>query len=223
MTISNNLIQMDQHAISGTCMAYIRKAEHRFFPASFRLSLLKSGKASIKGDLAPGRSSRASVILVNPGAAVSKVRDALDVMLKHLEANKPGAVNGIATTTSGKQLLFITPRLDVSSTETLEIGSKEQLEKSSAEFPHMLVYVPATLRHWNDAYDDIEAFKRVLQREGLPRGFLSTALGKLPVIESRSGIRADVERRNVWIPPGEGYFSYDGFDEEEEEEEDDEG
>lgn len=173
----------------------------------------------VKGELAPGRSSRACVVLINPGVSLSDIKNALDAALSHLERTKPGVVHGIAVPQKGKQLLFFTPRLELEAAETLEISGKADLEKPHDGLAHLLVYAPPTLRHWQDAYDDIEAFKRTLQHEGLTRGFLSTALGRLPVIESKSGIRAEIEHRRTWVP--DNYFSLEGFDDDDEEDEED--
>jgi hypothetical protein len=173
---------------SGVCMALIRKlGDYKFYPTTFSLDLT-STKHSVKGKLAPGRSDRSLVLLINPGIDRADVLSALKNAAAFIRKNKPGAVNVLAVPLDKKQSPALgTASLVADEAATLAIDGKKQLDEPLSVLPYSIVYAPATLRHWQDAYDDLRAVAEAIDGAQLPRGFITTPLGVLTVVQDDLG------------------------------------
>jgi hypothetical protein len=176
-------------------MALIRKlGDYKFFPTSFTLDL-NAAKQSVKGKLAPGRSDRSFVLLINPGINRSNLLYDLKGAAQYLQNKKPGCVDTVAIAT-GKKCgpALLVASVIVNDAETLPIISKKQLQKPLEALPYSVVYAPTSVRHWQDAYDDLRSAVEEIDDEDLPRGFIPTPLGALTVRESEEGVYAEIER-----------------------------
>ncbi len=185
---------MSNKSMSGTCMVSLRKGnDYRFHPAQFSLSLVKSSEVKIKGALAPGRGSRAFVALFNPGSGLKDVLSGLGIIRSMLQNSKPGAVYGVGVKVGSKQeAVLVTANIEIQTAETFEVQSKEQLETASNDLPYTILFLSGAMRHWQDAYDDIGSLIRLIKNRGLPRGFLATKLGTLPILEKNGGLNAEI-------------------------------
>lgn len=224
---------MTSKMYSGVCMTLIRKqGDYRFFSTTFGLDLT-SAKRSLKGKLAPGRSDRSFVLLINPGSSRFDIVSALKKAAEFIQSTKPGSVDAVAVPLGKKQNpALIVAALIVDEAETLNIETKKQLEEPNVAFPYAVVYAPASLRHWQDAYDDLRALAQEVEDGDLPRGFIKTPLGVLSVREGEDGFYAEIETARRYRParrsgrfnrptwPEDTYF---GLDDDEEDEEEDDG
>lgn len=213
---------------AGVCMVLIRKrSDYKFFSTSFTLDL-GSTKQSLRGKLAPGGSDRSFVLLINPGVGRSDILAALKKAAEFIHNTKPGCVDTVVVST-GKKVIpaLAVAAVVVNEAETLPIDSRQQLKKPLATLPYSIVYAPASLRHWQDAYDDLRAVTEEIEVGDLPRGFITTPLGMLTVREGEDELYAEIgptssyRRSRRFSKPRieDGYFFGNEEDEDEDESE----
>ncbi|MBY0510180.1 MAG: hypothetical protein K2P94_08485 [Rhodospirillaceae bacterium] len=212
---------------TGTCMAYVHNARARwFYPVNFTISVPGAEKIKMKGDVAPGRSSRGLVVLFNPATSRNNAISALSAMIAFLEKTRPGAAYavGVGIGKKSKPQMFI-PELEVNAASTMTIKDIKQLEKPAPELPYSVLVIPAGMRHWEDLHNDMHSVKRVITTEGLPRGNIETTIGALTITDREYGnlvAHLPQRERSRFSRPmaeivDEDYFGL--YDEEEEEDE----